>query len=233
MTTRVYPDEAVDLSLMKAWGCWAGVDEVGRGALAGPVAVGVVASSRNCGRPPAGIADSKVLSPASRRALVRPIRSWAAACAVGWASPDEIGTFGLTTALRLAALRALSLVENSLRLQRQEALSGILLDGRHDYLSPKESSLFGLPDLTGVQDPWADREESLPVATLVRADLKSHAVAAASILAKVARDDYMGAISDPGYGWDSNRGYGSRSHLTALKSLGPSRRHRTTWNLPL
>lgn len=231
----VWPDGAVDRSFLESWGCFAGVDEVGRGALAGPVAVGVVVVDRSCGSPPEGVADSKALRADVRRSLVRPIRNWATASAVGWASPDEISALGLTAAQRQAALRAFSLIMTSLGRRRRERVGGVLLDGRHDYLSAGPPSLLDGLDYGSDEphDPWTNGGPNVPVATMVKADQRSHAVAAASILAKVARDEYMAAVADPGYGWATNRGYGSRAHLRALRDLGPSPRHRVGWRLPV
>lgn len=227
----LWPDGQVDRSFLESWGTVAGVDEVGRGALAGPVAVGVVVVDRHCTAPPQGIADSKALRPRAREMLVAPIRAWAAASAVGWASPAEVSAIGLTSAQRLAALRAFELVGASLQCSGRGRVAGVLLDGRHDYLSRGVPSLFDAPGIHP-NDPW-DLEDAPPVATMIKADQHSHLVAAASILAKVARDHYMASVADPGYGWSSNRGYGSKAHLQALADLGPSSRHRTGWNLPI
>ena len=105
----------------------AAMDEVGRGALAGPVTVGVVVITAAIGRVPPGLADSKLLTPPAREQLVRPIRRWVTEYAVGHASPAEIDEIGIIAALRMAGRRALS------------ALSGpvdaVLLDGNHNYLS--------------------------------------------------------------------------------------------------
>lgn len=229
-----YPDGEVDQRLLASWKVFGGVDEVGRGALAGPLAVGVVVIDDNCGTPPAGIADSKALKAPVRQSLVGPIRKWARACAVGWSAPVEIGEIGVTGALRLAALRAMAHTQRQIWSQGAGPLGGILLDGKHDYLSVSPlPSLFSAPVSShDPHDPWAVGPHGLPVATLVQADRHSVAVAAASVLAKVARDDYMEAIADPGYGWARNKGYGSRAHVAALGALGPSPRHRLSWRLP-
>ena len=86
----------------------AAMDEVGRGALAGPVSVGVVVVTPTIGRVPAGLRDSKLLTPAAREALVGPVRRWAREYAVGHASADEIDAIGIMSALRAAARRALA-----------------------------------------------------------------------------------------------------------------------------
>lgn len=227
-----YPDGEVDQRLLASWNVIGGVDEVGRGALAGPLAVGVVVIDKACGQPPAGIADSKVLKAQVRQSLVEPIRNWARACSVGWSTPVEICDVGVSAALRLAALRALADTDRQLSSQKGAPLGGILLDGKHDYLSVKPPTSLFSEEIVGAKDPWESGPHALPVAMLVKADMHSVAVAAASVLAKVARDSYMEAIADPGYDWARNKGYGSKAHITALGKLGPSARHRLSWRLP-
>ncbi|WP_328587577.1 hypothetical protein [Serinibacter arcticus] len=92
----------------------AGMDEVGRGCLAGPVSVGVTVVDATSGRQPAGLRDSKLLAPAARERLLPPIRRWALACAVGHASPAEIDAIGIIAALRLAGHRAVAEVTRAL-----------------------------------------------------------------------------------------------------------------------
>lgn len=203
-----YPNAEADRDLVEQWGTWAGVDEVGRGAWAGPVAVGVVAVDATSGPGPAGLADSKNLSANKRQLLVEPIKRWAAAHCVGWASPREVEGLGLTSALGLAGARAIRIVELNLAHSAGGPLGGILLDGNHN---------------------WLARED---VVTRVKADASSQVVAAASILAKVARDQWMQTIHDEGYEWYSNKGYASSSHRAALEKLGLSAQHRATWNIP-
>lgn len=228
---RVIPTGEVDRALLDSWGSLAGVDEVGRGALAGPLAVGVVVVDRECGPAPEGVADSKTLRPSVREALVEPIGSWARASAIGWASPSEVSSAGVTAALRMASLRAFALVKWQLQCGGHTPLGAVLLDGKHDYLSNPIPALFGA-DSTALPDPWETGPTALPVATMVKADLHSQVVAAASIIAKVARDRYMCDVRDPGYGWASNKGYGAKSHLEGLASLGVSSQHRLGWRLP-
>ena len=227
---KVFPTGDVDRAFLESWSSLAGVDEVGRGAIAGPLAVGVVVIDRNCVPAPAGVAASKTLKPHVREALVEPIRSWSRASAVGWASPSEICAVGLTVALRIASLRAFALVGRHLRCGGYPPLGAVLLDGKHDYLSTSTRGLFGV-DAEELPDPWVDGPASLPVATMVKADLHSQVVAAASILAKVARDRYMCDLRDPGYGWASNKGYGAKVHMDALQRLGMSHQHREGWSL--
>ena len=198
----------------------AGVDEVGRGALAGPLMVGAVLLAGERAHPQ-GLDDSKRLTPRRREALVPEIRSWCDASAVGLASAAEIDEVGLTSALRLAAWRALR------RLGVRP--THVLLDGAHDFLTPP-SSISLLAQLA-----HEEIETSVPVTTIVRGDSRSALIAAASVLAKVERDALMCAMSSRfvGYGWSRNKGYGSASHLEALRDLGPSSQHRTSWRLPI
>ncbi|MDR2348534.1 MAG: ribonuclease HII [Bifidobacteriaceae bacterium] len=189
----------------------AGVDEVGRGALAGPLCVGVVAVSAATAQAPAGLADSKLLSPAARAKLEPVLKAWARCWALGWASPAEIDRHGLTAALRLAGRRALA--------DLAECPDGIVLDGKHDWLTAP-ADLFATP----APDPWVLR-------VVVKADQTCACVAAAAVLAKVARDRRMVQLAGrhPGYGWDSNKGYGSASHLAAVRALGLTKQHRQSW----
>ena len=196
----------------------ASVDEVGRGSPAGPAYVGVVVVDATVTRRLSGVRDSKLLTPEARQALVPSIRSWAVDWAVGSAGAPEVDRYGITAALRLAARRAL----------RQLAMRPdlVLLDGSHDWLSgpAMEDPLSSVP-LT----PW-----TTPVVTRVKADLTCASVAAASVLAKVARDAVMVGLAEsfPDYGWGENKGYATPGHLDALRRLGPSPHHRVSWRLP-
>ncbi len=200
----------------------AGMDEVGRGALAGPVSVGVVVIDETCRSAPVGVKDSKLLTPVHRRRMVLPIRRWALAHAVGHASPDEIDRIGIMGGLRLAGTRALEAV----------LLSGVvpdlvILDGNHDWLTPAEEvGLFAFTDPAGPRLP--------PVTTMIKADLRCSSVAAASVLAKVERDDMMVALhpTHPAYGWAVNKGYAAPEHMQALEVHGPCEHHRRSWHLP-
>ena len=196
-----------------------GMDEVGRGALAGPVSVGAVAvdlATRSC---PKGVADSKLLTPAARERLVPGIIRWGVARAVGHASAAEIDDVGIIAALRLAGHRAL----RALRV----APDVVLLDGSHDWLTPPaELDLFGPAD--------DEAHVGVAVRTRVKADRTCASVAAASVLAKCERDALMISLADThrGYGWAENKGYGAPEHVTALRALGPTDLHRRSWRLP-
>lgn len=191
-------------------------DEAGRGALSGPVSVGVVVVTAVTPTAPTGVRDSKLLTPARRQALVPKIALWAAH-AVGMASAQEIDRIGIVAALRLAGQRALAALP--------VAADAVLLDGNHDYLTPPDQpSLFG--DGPDVRVP--------PVITKVKADLRCAGVAAASILAKTARDAVMVELSSdfPQYQWEVNKGYGAPDHVAALRRWGPTAHHRRSWQLP-
>ena len=211
----------LECSLASDWGIVAGMDEVGRGALAGPVAVGVALIGAHAGPVPEGLTDSKALSARRRVALVKPIRSWVLASSVGYASPQEIDQWGIIAALRLAGRRALAEVTN-----QGVVPGGVLLDGSHDWLSAPDD-LFG--GIDGPEDPFG---VELPVHMQVKADLSCAVVAAASVLAKVARDRLMIDADDPGYGWASNKGYGSAAHARAIAELGVCDFHRRSWKMP-
>lgn len=197
----------------------AGMDEVGRGALAGPVSVGVVLIDESCRSAPTGVKDSKLLTPAARVAMVPRIRRWALAFAVGHSSPAEIDEIGIIAALRLAGVRALASVGVTPDL--------VILDGNHDWLTaPDEVGLFAFASETAPVTP--------PVTTMIKADLKCSSVAAASVLAKVERDGLMLAVAPehPAYHWDDNKGYAAPEHLAALEAHGATDLHRRSWRLP-
>ncbi len=180
------------------------MDEVGRGSLAGPVSIGVVVVTPKIGRVPAGVRDSKLLTPAARAALVVPIRRWAREYAVGHASSVEIDRVGIIGGLRLAALRALA---------QLAAVDAILLDGNYNYL-------LGSTDL--------------PVHTRIKGDMTCAGISAASVLAKTERDAMMVDLDPchPAYGFALNKGYSTPEHIEALRQHGPSAAHRQSWRLP-
>lgn len=184
----------------------AAIDEVGRGALAGPVAVGVVVIGVDADAAPQGVRDSKDCDPATRERLAPRVRRWAHRSAVGMASSTEIDAIGIIGALALAAARALNATG-----VRPEL---VLLDGKHDWMSRVA--------------PGAQ------VVTRIQADATCAAVAAASIIAKVARDAHMVSLAEthPAYGWSANKGYAAPEHISALERYGPSPVHRLSWRLP-
>jgi ribonuclease HII len=194
-------------------GAVAAVDEVGRGAVAGPVAVGAVHVTTATPPPPAGVFDSKLLTHARRVELLEPIRAWAPV-AVGFASVEEIDTYSITGALRLAAWRALGALP---------PVSAILLDGSHDWCTPPQQLSF-------LDGPLTDMLPGvLPtVRTHVGADRLCTPVAAASVVAKVARDAAMAVLAAefPEFGFEHNAGYLTAAHRDTLATQGRTRVHR-------
>lgn len=180
----------------------AGVDEAGRGALAGPVAAGAVVLPPN--QPDLinklkGVDDSKVMTPAQRDYWAQAIKTQAVAWAVGLAAPEEIDRLGIVPATCLAAKRALE----SLAVTPEQVLV--------DYLT--------LPDV------------DIPQTSLVRGDARSLSIAAASILAKTTRDALLVALDAqfPGYGFARHKGYATLAHRRAIDMLGPCEAHRRSF----
>ncbi|GAB4579168.1 MAG: hypothetical protein Fur0022_19060 [Anaerolineales bacterium] len=180
----------------------AGIDEAGRGALAGPVyAAALILPS---GNPElitmlTGVNDSKKLTPAQRVFWAAHLPHIAVAWSVASASAMEIDRVGILSATRLAVERAVCTLSAS--------PDHLLLD----YLE--------IPTI------------ALPQTSLVKGDARSLTIAAASILAKTARDAHLGALDEiyPGYGFATHKGYGTPQHLKALQTLGPSPVHRHTF----
>lgn len=189
-----------------------GCDEVGRGAIAGPVAVGLALVDVSIGPFPEGLRDSKLLSEKRREFLAPLTARWALHTSVGLASASEVDVLGLSAALGLAGKRALVALHKSGARIRE---SIVLLDGSFDWLNPALSS-------------------PVTIRTRVKADRDCASVAAASVVAKVHRDRLMieADARTPGYGWAGNKGYGSAGHFAALAELGPTDLHRHTWLKP-
>jgi ribonuclease HII len=180
----------------------AGVDEAGRGPLAGPVVAAAVILERS--RPFAGLADSKVLAPARRAELATTIRAQSLAWSLGWADAAEIDTLNILQATMLAMRRALA----ALSVSPQH----VIVDGNR------------CPDLGGLAFKCT-------VEAVVKGDVLVPSVSAASILAKVARDEHMRVLDlrYPGYGLAGHKGYPTVAHIAALRRLGPSPVHRRSF----
>jgi ribonuclease HII len=181
-----------------------GVDEAGRGPLAGPVVVAAVVLPEDPRPPLTEVRDSKVMTPKSRQRLFGVVRSEARAVSVAWAHPRAIDRDNILAATLAAMGRAA---------RRAAAKSGggavlVLIDG------PKR-----VPGLT------------LPQEAVVDGDAKSLSIAAASVVAKVVRDRWMERLERrrPGYGFARHKGYGTKAHLDALDRLGPSDAHRRSY----
>ncbi len=177
----------------------AGIDEVGRGPLAGPVVACAVVLPADLSALPAGITDSKKLTAKKREALAPHLRQLCQ-LGIGQASVAEIDEMNILQATFLAMRRALAAVGGA---------DHALIDGLH---VPK-----GLP---------------CPSTPIVEGDAKVLSIGAASIIAKVERDALMKQLAQdyPGYGWESNAGYGSAGHLAALAQLGVTPHHRRSFS---
>jgi ribonuclease HII len=198
LASPLLPDGlAEDAARARGFLCVAGVDEVGRGPLAGPVTAAAVVL--RIGAIPAGLRDSKALTAARRSALAAEIHA-CADVAVAHASVDEIDLLNILQASLLAMRRALAALPH-----------------------PPDYAL-----VDGNRLPVA-----LPCAAeaLVGGDARCLSIAAASIVAKVARDALMADLArqHPGYGWEANAGYPTPAHLIALKALGASPHHRRSF----
>ncbi|MEK6255683.1 MAG: ribonuclease HII [Chloroflexota bacterium] len=179
----------------------AGVDEAGRGALAGPVSAAAVVlpNQPNLITLLAGVRDSKQMTAKQRAERQKVIQQEAVSWAVGFASSDEIDHFGIVPATRFAMQRALQ----NLSVPQQHILIDAML-------------------LAEVETPQT---------SLIKGDARSLSIAAASVLAKVARDEWISAKDKqyPGYKLANNKGYGTLAHRTAISKNGPSPIHRPSF----
>lgn len=184
-----------------------GIDEVGRGPWAGPLVVGAVILG---GAEIDGLDDSKKLTKKRREALDAEIREKAAAHALGWVSAQELDDIGMSEALRLATRRAVEQIQAQCR-QQNLAFSEIIIDGKVNFLRGTALEKF--------------------VTTIPKADGLIPSVSAASIVAKVARDQFMAEqdVVYPGYGFVSNAGYGVAKHRAAIERLGVTPLHRLSF----
>jgi ribonuclease HII len=211
--TVVEPRLTLERRLLRDHSILIACDEVGRGALAGPVAVGAVVldAPRSRKRVPQGLRDSKLVPEPRRADVAARAASWVAGSAVGWASSTEIDEVGIMRALGLATIRALA----DLRAHGfvpEEAI--VVLDGNYDYIT-------------------ASGATGLKVRPVVKADRDCASAAAASVIAKVARDALMTDLHDhlPAYNWARNKGYASPDHREAIKEHGISAHHRASWSI--
>jgi len=197
----------------------AGMDEVGRGCLAGPVSVGVAVISIENINPPENLADSKLLTHEQREELLPLVKTWVKEFAVGHASNDEIDEIGLTRALRRAGRRAL--------VQLVTKPDHLILDGKHNWLMPEKET----QNMFEQEFDDGPLSVDLKIITQVKADLTCASVAAASIVAKTTRDQMMSELSKefPNYFWAENKGYAAPEHLEAIKSFGATKYHRVSW----
>ena len=188
----------------------AGCDEAGRGCLAGSVYAAAVIFPEDYQNDE--LNDSKQLTDKRRKQLREIIQRDAVAWAVGIVTPEEIDRINILNASILAMHRALDQLK-----VRPEA---IIVDGNH--FKPYTPPLFG-----------GGRGEALPHTTIVKGDGKYLSIAAASILAKTYRDDYMDELAKeyPQYDWLSNKGYPTKKHREAIRQYGITPYHRKTFNM--
>jgi ribonuclease HII len=180
-----------------------GVDEAGRGPLAGPVVAAAVVFPVGC-KCVRGLRDSKLLPPSKRAKLAEVIRARIIAFGIGAASSHEIDRVNIRVATALAMRRAIA------RLIRRSAIPlpyRIIIDG------------LPLPEI------------GYPHEALIDGDARCQSISAAAILAKTVRDALMHRLAarHPGYGWHTNVGYGTEEHQEGLQALGPTRHHRLTF----
>jgi len=197
------PDLTYETNL---WACYrhiAGLDEAGRGALAGPVAVGAVilpADNPLLSQALAGVRDSKQMTPRARESLAPRIKEIALTWSVAFTSAEEIDSLGIVRATRTAAIRAL----NNLSILPQYLLTDFRLE---------------LPQL------------DISQTSIVKGDAHCLSIASASVLAKTARDELMRKLDSqyPNYGLGKHKGYGTQAHRSALKRLGYTSIHRKSF----
>lgn len=182
----------------------AGVDEAGRGCLAGPVCAAAVVLPQDADIPL--LNDSKQLTEKRRFQLEPIIKATALAWGVAWASAEEIDQYNILNASILAMHRALDLIELDLK--------AISVDGNRFK-------------------PYTRQGLIVPHVTVVHGDARLANIAAASILAKTARDRLMTSLANeyPAYGWEVNKGYPTKAHRQAIALHGPCPLHRTTFRL--
>jgi ribonuclease HII len=180
-----------------------GVDEAGRGPLAGPVVAAAVVFPCGCSCV-RGLRDSKILPPNKRAKLAERIRGRVIAFGIGAASAHEIDRYNIRIATAFAMRRAISHLLHRFTIPQPYR---ILIDG------------LPLPEI------------GYPHDALVDGDARCQSISAAAILAKTVRDELMHrlAVRHPGYGWLTNVGYGTEEHQEALRMHGPTRHHRLTF----
>ena len=174
-----------------------GIDEVGRGPLAGPLVVAAVVLGKHV---PRDLDDSKKITAKKREALAMEIKRTAEAIGLGWVSAKVLDDIGMSESLKLAT----QLAVNQVRTDYEQ----IVIDGTINFLPDKSN-----------------------VITMIKADSRVKAVSAASIIAKVARDNYMKNCNEiwPEYGFDKHVGYGTAYHLSAIQQYGASPIHRLSF----
>ncbi|NUM89749.1 MAG: ribonuclease HII [Bdellovibrionales bacterium] len=200
-----------------------GLDEAGRGCLAGPVCAAAYAFPRGVGAIPE-VRDSKQIAEPIREAMFDEVRAAAAASGVGFASAEEIDRFNILNATSLALLRA---VERALSATPAARLV-FLTDGNQKLLH-RARRFLEMPEFQRVRDLFSVGFEEEPV---VKGDAKVASIAAASLLAKVSRDRVMRDLDArfPGYEFRAHKGYSTELHVRKLYELGPTSEHRRSFS---
>ena len=214
MSSKPYPTTEVERSLGHRFVI--GIDEVGRGAIAGPVAVGAfVLDLEQLGDSaiPSKLQDSKLMTEKNREAVFEELKNWSPGYSVGMVSAAEIDSNGIIWALSQSAVRALEELVKTETVSKALAANEvhILLDGTHNWLESVVSRI--------------------PVTVRAKADRDCAAVSAAACMAKVTRDRLMVTLAEsyPDYLLEGHKGYASAAHIEAVRRLGPSEVHRVSW----
>lgn len=215
MSSKPFPTTEVERSLGSARFV-IGIDEVGRGAIAGPVAVGAFVLDLNRldeWQVPPKLQDSKLMTEKNRNLVFEELQYLEPGFAVGYSSASEIDRDGIVSSLANAAVRALEQLRAKSTVGEAMAAGEvhILLDGTHNWLESVVSRI--------------------PVTVRAKADRDCVSVAAAACLAKVTRDRLMVEMASeyPNYLLDGHKGYASAAHIEAVRKFGPSEVHRVSW----
>lgn len=214
MSSAPYPKTDLERSLKSRYVI--GIDEVGRGAIAGPVAVGAFVldlETLQDSAVPTKLQDSKLMTERNRESVFAELSGWQPGYSVGFIEASQIDKFGIVFSLAQAALKALEQL-NSIETVQKGIANGevhILLDGTHNWLTSVVSRI--------------------PVTVQAKADRDCVSVAAAACLAKVTRDHLMVELAEryPNYLLESHKGYASATHIEAVRKYGPSDIHRVSW----
>ena len=215
MSSKPYPSLDFELALARELGVryLIGIDEVGRGAIAGPVAVGAaLIDIHSAAGWPAELRDSKLMTEKARERNAPLVAEWVVASGIGMTQADRIETDGIVRSLELAGGAAIGeLLAQVDRASLAAEGCAVLLDGSHNWLA---NSAYGLP-----------------VRTKTKADQDCVSVACASVLAKVTRDRLMVTLdaAHPGVGFAGNKGYAAAGHIERLREVGPTAIHRHSW----
>jgi ribonuclease HII len=198
-----------------------GVDEAGRGPLAGPVCAAAVILDAT--QPIDGLTDSKKISERKRQSLAAIIKSQSRAYGVGWADVAEIDELNILRATFLAMARAVEACIKQLTSPTDVDLAKRMI-ASHEYHVQVDGN-HSPADFTG---PW---QWPYVTTTIIKGDLTEPAISAASILAKTARDAHMDHLHEayPHYGFAQHRGYGTAAHLRSLAAHGPCAAHRKSF----